>query len=428
MSSKTKLLLVAAVFALSTGKAAAATPSPLTVEAAVEQALAANAGLAAAQAQARADTHRPPQAGALPDPVLSLNVLNMPVDTFDLTREPMTQIQIGISQGVPFPGKRALRRDAAQSDARAVTAQADETRLELIRDVRQTWWNLFYLDRALEVVMRNQDLLRQFITVAQTKYRVGRGLQQDILLGELELSKLLDLELQFQRQRRAWEARLNALLNRSIETTVRLPHKVSEALPDVGTETDLLAMADGLRPRLITMQHRIDAAETRRELARKELLPDFKLGAAYGVRQGDNPTGGDRPDFASVMFSLNLPVYAGKKQYKAIDQRTSELQRSVFMLQDVRRQIHAAISASLTEYTKTREQAALFKQGIIPQARQTVSSMLAGFQVGKVDFLNLINAQLTLYNYQIQYWKTLSQANQALARLAAAVGKESIHE
>jgi len=86
------------------------------------------------------------------------------------------------------------------------------------------------------------------------------------------------------------------------------------------------------------------------------------------------------------------------------------------------------VQQAMTDYQRAGEQTQLFQQQIIPQARQTVDAMLAGYQVGKVDFLNLIRSQTTLYDYETQYWKALSVANQALARLVAAVGEEKIYE
>lgn len=201
------------------GKEYAASPGEeslekrLSLQDAIKTALRDNPGLAEMRARAEAMAAIPSQVGSLPDPVISFNTLNLPVDTFDRSQEAMTQLQIGISQAFPFPGKLGLRRSAAEYEAAAAGNDVHEVRLLLIRDVKQTWWNLFYLDQALETVKRNQALMRQFVEIAQTKYRVGQGLQQEVLLAQVELSKLLDLEVQLTALRRTSEARLNALLN-----------------------------------------------------------------------------------------------------------------------------------------------------------------------------------------------------------------------
>lgn len=113
----------------------------------------------------------------------------------------MTQLQFGISQRLPFPGKLSLKQGAAEQEAEAAGDDVKELRLKLRRDVEVRWWRLFYLDRALAIVAANQNLLRQFVEIAKTCYIVGQGLQQDVLLAQLELSRLVDLHLQLESSR-----------------------------------------------------------------------------------------------------------------------------------------------------------------------------------------------------------------------------------
>lgn len=97
-------------------------------------------------------------------------------------------------------------------------------------------------------------------------------------------------------------------------------------------------------------------------------------------------------------------------------------------MQDTLREVQAAVSGNLANYLAARDQVSLLDTAIIPQARQTVASMLAGYQVNQVDFLNLVNTQITLYNAQISYWESLSAAKQSLAKLASAIGVEALYE
>ena len=400
----------------------------LTLEESVNIALRNNPGLAEMQARAESMAAIPSQAGTLPDPRISFNAMNLPVDTFDVSQEPMTQMQFGISQAIPFPGKLGLREEAAEYEATAAMNNVDEARLQLVRNVKTTWWKIFNLDQSRLIVKRNQDLLRQFVEIAQTKYKVGQGLQQDVLLARLELSKLIDMDLRLKGARRNEEARLNALLNIPRENPVQIPAKVDESLPLLVDELTLYNLADQSRPLLAGQQNRIQAAQSRVELAEKDFYPDFQVGAAYSFRSGDNMDGSSRPDFASFMLSMNMPVFTGRKQSKAFDQRRSELLEQKFKLQDIRSMIQADIATTVSDYHRSRDQVELFGTGIIPQAQQTVSSMLAGYQVNKVDFLNLVRAQITLYNYEISYWQMLSEANQALAKVIATVGVERVYE
>lgn len=400
----------------------------LDLDVAIAEAIRANPGLARFQARARAMEETPSQAGALPDPRLTLGALNVPVDTYKFDQEPMTQKQVGISQEFPFFGKRGLREKTAAQEAEVAAQDVREAQLRLVRDVRSVWWNVFYLDRAVEIVRRNRELLRQFVSIAETRYKVGRGLQQDVLLAQLELSKLMEMEIRLRGARRGQEARFNALLNRPASAAIALPLSAPEDLPPPGSEPELLREALETRPMLLARRGELEAARARLDLARRDYAPNFAVNAAYGFRDGKNTNGTDRADFASLQFSMNLPLYAGAKQSKAVAQRAHELTEREFALQDSRQQVQTEIARYLADYERARMQTGLFKSGIIPQASQTVASMLAGYQVNKVDFLNLIRAQITLYNYEIQYWQTLSEAHQTLAALTAAVGKEQNHE
>ncbi|MCH8175990.1 MAG: TolC family protein, partial [Proteobacteria bacterium] len=174
----------------------------LSVETAIEAAVRDNPGLAEMRSRYAAMAEIPSQAGALPDPVLSFAAMNLPMDTFNRDQEAMTQMQLGFSQLFPFPGKRGLREQAAEFEARAAFFSIDEMRLRLINQVVSKWWQVYYLDRAVDTVESNRLLLAQFIEVARTKYETGTGLQQDVLLAQLELSKLLDQEIQIESLRR----------------------------------------------------------------------------------------------------------------------------------------------------------------------------------------------------------------------------------
>lgn len=389
-----------------------------------------NPGLAQMQARYEALAEIPSQAGSLPDPVLSFNAMNLPTDTFDRDQEAMTQMQIGIAQEFPFPGKLALREEAAEFEAEAAKFSVDEMRLRLTNNVSMKWWQVFYLDHALDTVDSNLKLLRQFVKIAQTKYEVGNGLQQDVLLAQLELSKFIDQNIQLTAMRRNQAIRLNVLMGRNGNPDIKLPRQISKTLPALADEEILYVKAQSARPLLMEITQQIEAAQSRLSLAEREYYPDFKVGITYGDRQGNNPPprNDSRSDFASLMLGIKIPLYANRKQSKAVKQRSSELAKNRFALLDTKNSVRGDISSAVTDYERAKEQFSLFGTGIVPQARQTVESMVAGYQVSQVDFLNLVRSQVTLFNYELQYWKALTEAKQALARLQAAVGEESIYE
>jgi outer membrane protein TolC len=401
--------------------------SLLTLEAATQKVAQDNPDLAQMLARAKAMAAIPSQEGSLPDPQISFNAMSLPTNNFSTRQEDMTQIGFGLSQAIPFPGKLALREQAALYEAEAATLSADELRLRLLSDVKTLWWQVFYLDRTMEIVDNNHTLLHQFVDIARSKYEVGEGLQQDVLLAQLELSKLLDQKITLTGMRRGTVAKLNALLDQPANNPVQLPATLSIQMPEIRQEDRLYQLAETSRPLLESDRQGINAAQSKLELAQKEVLPDFNVEAAYGARN-NMPDGTRRSDLLSLGVSMNVPIFAGSKQNKMIDQRNSELMQQRYALQDRWNTVRAEITQSHSDYQRAKQQFVLFDTGIIPQARQTVASMLAGYQVNKVDFLNLVRSQITLFEYETQYWKAFTEAQQALAQLCANVGEDDIYE
>lgn len=404
--------------------------SVLTLDTAIDLAQQSNPGLAQRQAQAEAMSTLPSQLGSLPDPMISMGLVNLPTDSLNTSQEAMTQWQLGISQEIPFPGKLALKQQAATERANASVFMTTEYKQQLIQYVTSYWWQLFYLEKTLAIISTNKTLLKQFIDIAETKYRVGHGLQQDVLLAQLELSKLLNREIELNSEREQVAIRLNTLLSRPTNTAIQLPafQHIDTTLPEIKPVDEILDIAEQHRPFLLQQKHLIAAAAEDKALAEKDLLPDFKISAAYGLRQGHNLDGSDRSDMLSLQVGINVPLFADRKQKMAISQKNSELKQQQFAYQDSWNQVQAEIANYITQYQQARQQYSLLDTGILPQARQTIASMLSGYQVNKVDFLNLVRAQITLYDYETQLWLSLKTAKTALANIEASVGKDTFYE
>ena len=364
------LVLACSLGFLSAVNASESGDEHLNVETAVQTAVRDNPSLAEMQSRYEALSEVPSQVGTLPDPMINFGAMNFPTDTFDRAQEPMTQLQFGLSQSFPFPGKLGLKAEAAEHDAVAAGHSVDEAKLQLVRKVKTKWWQIYYLDRALQTVDRNQSLLMQFIEVAKTKYETGRGLQQDVLLAQLELSKLIDQKIQLGAIRRRQSIQLNILMDRSPELQVTLPEDVGRVLPKLAAEVVLFEKAEGARPILRQLQSKIEAARTRLDLAKRDYYPDFKVGVTYGDRTGANPMprGGARSDFFSVMLGVKVPVYFGRKQSKAVAQKALNLQTNRYALLDERGLVLGAIASGVTDYRRSKEQLSLFETGIVPQA------------------------------------------------------------
>jgi outer membrane protein TolC len=398
----------------------------LTLNQAIELALTGNPGLAEIRARAESMSAVPSQEGTLPDPEIKFGALYLPTNSFSLRQDDFTMMEVGISQEIPFPGKLALREKIAEQEALAAADSVDEARLRLVREVKQGWWRLFYYDRALNLLDESEHFFQQLIDITQAKYKVGKGAQQDVLLAQLELSKLKDEKLNLVSMRHGQEARLNALLDRTPEMSVRIPSEAEFKLP-VLVESALQDKALQIRPLFAKHRKMLDAALAKVDLAKRGFYPDFTISAGYDIRQ-NTPAGQSRSDFASVQLSVNVPIYVNRKQAKAVDQRQSELLQEQYALQDDHHKIQAEIAAKTAEYQHAKEKLLLLEHEIIPQTQQTVNSLLAGYQVSRTDFTDLLRTQLSFFQYQTQYWQALANTQQILAELSAEVGEELDHD
>jgi outer membrane protein TolC len=426
MRHKSWLLMMFGCLLLSSAGLAQGGDLVLSLRQAVELAQAGNPGLAEIKARAEALSAVPSQEGALPDPSLYFDTLNVPTSSFSLRKEDMTMMEAGFSQALPFPGKLALKEKAAEQEALAAADSVGVAYSRLVRDVKQAWWRLFYYDKALYLNGEAEKLFQQLIDAAQSKYRVGQGQQQEVLLAQLELSKLKDEKLELSGMRHSQGIQINALMNHSAEEGISLLPEASINTPEL-TEQDLQQQAMQSNPRFQQHRKMLGVAKTKVDMAERDFYPDFNFGAGYAVRQ-NMPNGEARSDFASVRLSITLPIYADQKQSRALDQRHSELLQEQYSQQDEHNKIHAEISVNSSQYRHAKERMALFEREIIPQTQQTVSTLMAGYPLGKTSFSDLLRAQLLLFQYQNQYWKSLVETQQLLAELTNLTGEEASHD
>ena len=386
----------------------------------IEEGINNNPDLLASYQNWQADLAKIPQAGALPDPQLSFNLLNLPVNTFELNQEPMTGKQIALMQMFPFPGKQGLREDIAKSAADISRDKNLELKNQLIKNIKQTYYDIFFIDQSLETVQKNRGVLQDFIRIAQSKYSVGKGLQQDVLKAQVEFSKLEDKSITLTQKRQATIARLNALLNRPAGTPLG---KTIVPEPD-SLNLDfaqLQNLANENRPLLQAWNSMFQQSAKKVSLAKKEYLPDFKLGIAYTQRDKlENGMGGI--DYLSGLFSVDIPLYFWRKQNKKVEETRYNQDMVQQSYRNVQNQVYADLDKSLSDVEKNYRLLELYKSGIIPQATQSLNAAIAGYQTNKVDFLTLLNNQLTLFNFELDYYRFLSDYRKGIADLEAATG------
>ena len=394
--------------------AQAAAPETLTVVEATRIALEANPMLRAARYSAEAATQRIGPAGTLPDPQLQLGLMNRMISQFGSTADPMTMNQVQLMQMLPWPGKLGNTRRAAEHSADAARADANDQALMLAAQVRMAYYEVANADRALDVMRRTQGLLRDFLHVSTTMYAVGSAVQQDVLRAQVEVARMGEEITRMEQERVAMAARLNALLGREAVVpvpAVQLPEP-GDSLPAVDS---LVALALGRRPALQAGTERLAAADAALAAARRELFPDFQLGFAYQSRPAF-------PDMMSLMVGISLPIFAGGRQLPMRRQMAAMRDMSAAELLSLKNETTARIVETRARAVRDRDLVQLYRSSILPQARAAVQAALSSYRVGRVAFMQLVDNQMTVNQYEIETIRLLADYQQALGELAALTG------
>jgi outer membrane protein, heavy metal efflux system len=412
-----KILLLLLVFGFTSTPALAVTEPEL--QNLVAEALANNPEIEVSEARWQAFVARARGAGTLEDPMLMLGIQNAMIrDPLNFRRDPMTSKVIGISQMLPFPGKRDLMKEAASLEAESYRWLHEERRLELERMVRETWYQLYYLHRALETVEDNLAAIAEIVLLTETMYGVGQGIQQDVFKAQLERSRMVDMQIMLQRQRTGRLATLNALLYRPAQTPVNIPAAITLSTLPV-TADGLENLAEMRRPLLKSLRAQVSRGESMQRLARRENYPDFTVSAEYMQREPVMGEMGD--DMYSLNLSFNLPLQrAGRRAMVA--EAGADIRMGSAEINEVRNRIRTGIADLLAQVEEGRQRVELYRDAIIPQANLSLESAIAAYQVGQVDFMTLLDSQMTLFGYEQTYHDAIAEHEMAMAQLAALVG------
>ncbi|MDE2700578.1 MAG: TolC family protein [Gemmatimonadetes bacterium] len=394
----------------------------LDLDGLIQEAVENNPNLSVLRARLAAFEAKIPQAGALEDPSFRFEVSNVPLSDFNLSSTPMSGNQFVVSQKFSFPGKQRARERSAQFASDSVAWLLRDRELVIANAIKQPFFDLAYVIRAIAIMEKNRVLLQDLVRIARTKYAVGKGLQQDVLKAQVSLSALDTELIALRAKKQLAETRLNLVLNRSPQGSLGAPPDTI-GLSGVPLTIDvLLAQADERHPSLKAMDQSILMWRAEVEVARRNVWPDMTVSLGYRQRvfAANDPVKGS--DFISVGIGIPLPVFGGRKQRQQIAEARANLREVEAQKAAERQEIHYEIQRLIIEVRQHRESAELFRSAMLPQAEQSLASALSGYRVDKVDFLTLLNNQVTLLNFEIAHYRHVIEHEKRVADLAAAVG------
>lgn len=402
------------VWSWSSAAAEAPVAQTLDLSALIQEALTRNPEIQAAQQRYRAAQARPSQAGSLPDPMIEGAYHNEPLTPLTLGQSDFSFLRFGVSQEVPFPGKLSLREDIASREAEREGQMLRTTTLSVTARLKTAYDELAFTHRALEILQRNKDFLLDLQKSTEARYEVGQGLQQDVIKAQVEVSLLTSRLLQLEQKREGLNATINGLLNRPPLAPLGTPtslHKSQfvttlEALRDLALEhSPELKGADVLLVR----------NELSLSLAQREYYPDLVFKADYMNKAARLPEW-------ELGVGIKVPLYFWRKQRYGVAEAVESVGEARSTRQNVLQTLLARIKELYTQARTAEQLTTLYQTAIIPQSRLSLESTSAGYAVGKVDFLTLLNNVLVLREAELSYEEQLTEFEKSIAQLEETVG------
>lgn len=380
-----------------------------------------NPEIQAALREHTAASQRIAPAEALDDPVLEAGVINAPLASSPFSREDMTMKMIGLSQRFPFPGKRGLRKEVAAEDALSVGYGYQETMNRVVRDLKIAYFDLGLTLEKVRLVEKNKRILEDLLHIAERHYGVGIGSQADALQAQTQVSRMVDELLRLARERPTLEADLIRALNRDATAAAPIPEPPQLREEALSLES-LREAALAQRPQLLALQSIVARNDKAAELAQKNYYPDFDVRLSYGQR--DNMLDGTRrPDMVSLTVAMNLPIWRENKLTPRVMETLALRDRAMDLYQAQRNEVEARLRQQVAMAEQNLRSARLYQTAILPQARLTVEASLSAYRVNRVDFLTLLDSQMTVFNYEISLATAIASYNKALAEIDLLTGK-----
>ena len=381
----------------------------------IEEAKVKNPQIMAAVHGYKAASLMPRVAAALPDTQLMVQHLSVgsPRPFAGYTNSDFAYIGIGASQEFPYPGKRKLRAEVAEHEAESLHAQAESVARQVIERLKVAYFRLAYTQQTIALLEHHDSVLADMEEIAESRYRVGQGTQQDVLKAQLQHTRILQEVTMARREEGQLQAHIKQLLNRPQDSPdIAAESLTQRAVPYTALQLQQLAREDN--PEIHSQQAMLQKTQSQVALSRKEFRPDFNLQYMY------QNTDRRFRDYYMLTFGINLPnrgrrraelAEAQEQQNRAAQEWNAETQR---MLADLQEQFVIAQTSA--------EQLKIYSEGLVPQAAAGFRSAMAAYQSNRQDFQTLLSFFLDALDLDLQYQRELADHEAALARIESLTG------
>lgn len=390
---------------------------PHTVEQYIQVALDQNPDIQAARKQMEALAHLVPVAASLQDPTLGMTAFPEQVQTAAGAQE----FLLSAGQKVPWFGKLRTRAEVAEAQTNVARAQFAAVELETVEKVKRAYYELYFIQQATTVTEAEQRLLVEIRKVAETRYKAGMASQQDVLRADLEVSNVENELIRLRQRIDSGQARLARVLHIAPQTKLRAMDRLQqEQLPDDLERLQRLAV--DARPELHAQLAALESDRQRLELARLDYRPDVTFGATWidVSSAGISGVSNGRDSFL-IGANFNVPIYR-KRLDSSVRSAEAKAVSSARQYDSLRDATLEEVMDLFVQIQSQRDLLTLFREDILPKARQTLEVSSRAYNVGEVDFLQLIDNWRELLRFEISYYRLEASLRQTLATLERTVG------
>ena len=387
---------------------------PLTLAEAEDRALDREPGQAALLARADALAEQSVAVGRLPDPKLRIGMLNYPIQSGGFTTEGMTQAVLGYRQSFPGGKTREANTRQFQSLALEMTESADGRGRDVLTAVRDAWLETYFWTRSNAIVTESRPFFSDLVTITRSMYAVGRKDQQDVLLADLELSRLDDRLIEINRQ----HARAQATLSQWVGAEATRP--LANKLPQWEQLPPLEKLHENLRvhPVLKAADARIDSRQAGVDMAKGRFKPGWALDLGYGYRSGSLPDGTPRSDFVSVAVTVDLPFFRKNRQDRTLSAALSERRAADESHEEILRGFSSRLDAEYARWQDLARRIDLYDRLILNQAEDQAQASLSAYQSETGDFADVMRGYIDDLNTRLDYIRLQVERVQSYAVLA----------
>ncbi len=395
---------------------------PQPVEHFIEVAKTGHPRILSARARVSAAASRVPQVRALDDPMLSNNFY--PISNQALqTASGRAGNTLSISQKFPWPEKRWTKAAIAGREIQIARAKLAQVELEIEELVRLAYYELWFADRAIEIMEHNRYIALELVALAGARNAAG-GSQQDVLRAELQLGSLDDRLIKLRLQKAVAQADLAALTQRPGLTGIE-PTSDINANQITERQDKLFALAEECNPRLRERQWAVSRDHQKRRLANLGSYPDFILGTGWQtVTESDavSPVA-DGHDNVSFMVGITLPLWNSRTD-AAIREATAQTSASSREMNDAQDDTFRQIRRLRERARAFNEQLQIYDNRILPHAKRALKLASADYQGQLVDFGEVADGFTDVLMFELQVARTKATLAGTMAQLYRAVGCE----